>query len=196
MLQLLKKSSTNKAKKAAPAKKLAYDMTDEELDAEVDANVKRQLAPKRPEPVEKIDPATVKKCLENLRRPTAEEVLPDYDHSIMKSRESHVQRARASGKKVPHFGEHENQSCPPLNVFSDIPYDSDCTKLIREMAGELGLSMAEYLGSIQEYHPMSEFAYKYQYGKPLVRPEEVPKLPTKMRRLYQWYMAETKKGTN
>ena len=43
---------------------------------------------------------------------------------------------------------------------------------------------------------MSLFAYKYQYGKPLVRPEEVPKLPTKMRRLHQWYMEEAKKGTN
>ena len=43
---------------------------------------------------------------------------------------------------------------------------------------------------------MAELAYKYQYGNPLVRPEEVPKLSTKMRRLHQWYMEETKKGTN
>ena len=115
-------------------------MTDDELDREVDTDVKRQLAPKRPEPVEKIDPAKLKKCLENLRRPTAEEKLPDYDRSIMKSRESQVQRARASGRKVPQLGEQENQSCPPLNVFSDIPYDSEYTKLMREAADNLGVS--------------------------------------------------------
>ena len=103
--------------------------------------MKRQLALKWLDPVEKIDPAKVKKLLENLRRPTAEEKLPDYDRSIMKSRESQVQQARASGRKVPQLGEQENQSCPPLNVFSDIPaYDPDCTKIITEMAGELGLS--------------------------------------------------------
>ena len=83
-----RKSSTKKAKKATPAKKLAYEMTDEELAREVDADVKRQLAPKRPEPVEKIDPAKLKKYLENLRRPTAEETLPDYDRSIIKLRTS------------------------------------------------------------------------------------------------------------
>ena len=59
-----RKSSTKKAEKVAPAKKLAYDMTDEELNATVDMDVKRQLAPKWPEPVEKIDPSKVKKSLE------------------------------------------------------------------------------------------------------------------------------------
>ena len=85
---------------------------------------------------------------------------------------------------------------PAQRVFCNL-YHSDCTKLIRETAGELGLSLAEYLGSIQEY-PMPELAYKYQYGNPLVRPEEVPKLPKKMRRLHQWYIATNKntKGTN
>ena len=57
------KSSKKKAK-AAPAKKLAYNMTDEELRIQVDADVKRQLAPKRPKPKEEIDPVKVKKLLE------------------------------------------------------------------------------------------------------------------------------------
>ena len=103
-------------------------MIDEELHIEVDGEVKRQLAPKRPEPKEKIDPAKMKKLLENLKRPTPEKLLSDYGRSITKSHEEHVQRPHASEKKVPQLGEQENQSCPPLNVFSDIPYDPDCTK--------------------------------------------------------------------
>ena len=83
------KSSRKKAK-AAPAKKLAYEMTDEELHIEADGEVKRQLVPKRPEPKEKIDPAKVKKLLENLKRPTPEQLLSDYDRSITKSYEEHV----------------------------------------------------------------------------------------------------------
>ena len=64
------------------------------------------------------------------------------------------------------------------------------------VADNLGVSLVEYLGSMKEY-PMAEpFKYKYQHGKPLVRPEEVPNLPTKMRRLHQCYMEKAKKGTN
>ena len=94
-------------------------MTDEELRIEVDADVRRQLAPKRPEPVEKIDPAKLKKSLENLRRPTVEEKL---HRSIMKSRESQVQRACASGRKVPQ-GKKTSQdrpSCPQKVTYDDI----------------------------------------------------------------------------
>ena len=43
---------------------------------------------------------------------------------------------------------------------------------------------------------MGEVAYKYQYGKPLVKPEEVKNLPTKMRRLHNRYMHATKAGAN
>ena len=134
--------------------------------------------------------------MQNLRRPTAKETLPDYDRSIIKSRTSQKERPHASGRKVAQLGEQKNQSCPPLNVFSDIPVDSEYTKLMRAAADNLGVSLVEYLGSMKEY-PMAEpCKYKYKHGEPLVRPEEVRNLPTKMRRLHQWYMEEAKKGTN
>ena len=38
--------------------------------------------------------------------------------------------------------------------------------------------------------------YKYRHGHPLVKPELVKDLPTKMRRLHSWYMADSKKGGN
>ena len=75
--------------KAALAKKLAYEKTDEEIDIDVNADVKHKLAPKRLEPKEKIDPAKVKKLLENLKR-APEQLLSDYDRSITKSHEEHV----------------------------------------------------------------------------------------------------------
>jgi hypothetical protein len=44
---------------------------------------------------------------------------------------------------------------------------------------------------------MDDLAYRYEYGKPLVRPEEVPHLPTQMQRLHHWYVeACSKEGSN
>ena len=40
---------------------------------------------------------------------------------------------------------------------------------------------------------MVEEAYKYKYGKPLVKPDEVKNLPTKMRRLHTWYLEACKR---
>ena len=36
--------------------------------------------------------------------------------------------------------------------------------------------------------------WPFEIGKPLVRPELVKKLPTKMHRFHQWYMTMSKKG--
>ena len=60
-------------------------------------------------------------------------------------------------------------------------------------AHELGITLVQYLGMIDQL-PKADLAYKYQYGKPLVRPEEVPHLPTKMRRLHKWYLNFCKTG--
>ena len=66
-----KKSSAgtrNKAKEA-PAK-LPYDMTDAELKSHVDGDVKRQLAPVRPQPKEKIDLKIRQHFVDLLERPS------------------------------------------------------------------------------------------------------------------------------
>ena len=87
---------------------------------------------------------------------------------------------------------------PPLNVFSNtektIPQLQTDTE---ELARNLGLTLAEYLGQICDEPPTAPLlAYKYQYGKPLVRPEEVQHLPTKMRRLHEWYLQASQEGTS
>jgi hypothetical protein len=183
------RAGTRNNVKEAPAN-LPYELTDEELKKQVDADVKRQLAPKQPEPKEKIDPTKAKQFLKNLTRPPPS--LPsNYDRSIMKSHKEHVQRSGSSsarGKTIPQLGEQKNQSCPPLNVFSDIDYDPEVA------AHDLGFTLAQYLGQVE--FPTADLAYRYQHGKPLVRPEEVRLLPTQMRRLHEWYMEASKEGSN
>ena len=62
-----------------------------------------------------------------------------------------------------------------------------------EAASAQGMSIPEYLEQLQEFH---EVAYTYRHGHPLVKPELVNSLPTKMRRLHKWYMEASEKGEN
>ena len=88
-------------------------------------------------------------------------MLPDYDRGITKSHEEHLQWPRKSGKEIPQLGEQENQSCPPLNVFSpEADLEPEVARQIQEVAASLGVSMAEYLGSIVEY-PIAELSYTF-----------------------------------
>ena len=53
------------------------------------------------------------------------------------------------------------------------------------------------VGQLLEIEPMpllkeEEIKQKYVCGQPLVKPDEVKKLPTRMYELHQWYMDNTK----
>ena len=55
------------------------------------------------------------------------------------------------------------------------------------------------VGQLLNIEPMSptreeEIKRKYARGQPLVKPEEVKKLPTRMYELHQWYMDITKRS--
>jgi hypothetical protein len=39
-----------------------------------------------------------------------------------------------------------------------------------------------------------EFRWRFELGKPLVKPELVNKLPTKMRRFHDWYLKKSAEG--
>src|SRR3990170_3834939 len=69
------------------------------------------------------------------------------------------------------------------------------TNAHRQMAREAGVTVEQLLG-IEELPKIQEVevAWKYVPGQPLVRPEEVPLLSTKMRRLHDWYLREIKNG--
>ena len=92
---------------------------------------------------------------------------------------------RRSGKKIPHLGEHAKQSCSPLKVSSDI------------VANHLGMvpstNLVDYLSDDVEFETMEADELKYEYGKPLVKPDRPP-LTTMMRRLHEWYMDTCRKS--
>ena len=196
---------------AVPHKNLPkrpYDYTDEETDVIAKNQYKDWLAnqkkPKAPEfPATSEEKAAVFKMLKTLEQPPPI-LIPDYDRSIRKSAEANRQRSKsssASGKSVPQLGEQKNQSCPPLKVISNIEVGSsnavdappDFVAMYGEAAAAQGMSIAEYLDHLEEFQ---EVAYKYRHGYPLVKPELVNELPTKMRRLHKWYTRASKEGAN
>jgi len=177
-------------------------MTDEELHASVHEHNLHQLYPKRYLPAEeKIDPAKAKKLVKNLYQPEPK-LTGAYERSIKKSYRDPknclpgTSGAPRSGKKIPQLGEQKNQSCPPLKVTSDLAIDPDIAAIYEQDAIAHGMSISRYLSQLQQDHQFNEGdqAYKYKYGEPLVRPEEVNNLPTYMRRVHKWYMKAAQEG--
>jgi hypothetical protein len=174
--------------------KRAYDYTPEENAVIAKKQMEKHFAKKKPEPP--LDKEKVIKMLKTLHQPEPR-LSSNYDRSILKSNEAAKVRSRSSsesGKSVPQLGEQKN-SCPPLQMFPDIQcYDPQMVALYKEEADAHGMSIPEYLSRCG--FPTGEIAYTYRYGDPLVRSEEMPHLPTKMRRFHKWYMDAYKEGKN
>jgi hypothetical protein len=66
--------------------------------------------------------------------------------------------------------------------------DPEFIQLCGEKTKLYGLSIAEYMSRLDEFEGYQQIAYIYWHGAPLVKPEFVKDLPTKMRRLHKWYM--------
>jgi hypothetical protein len=80
------KAAKNPAKKKEkpPPPKLAYEMTDEELNEHVTKEVREQFMPRKHEPMQPVDPAGQKFFI-GIRQPREKERLLDYDRSMTKS---------------------------------------------------------------------------------------------------------------
>jgi hypothetical protein len=177
---------------------LPWNRSDEENKRISQAEVKQHFAPKRAEPREKLDPAVVSKFVDNLSNPESP-LRSDYDRQIIKAdARQQSGSSRAPQKTVPQLGEQKKQSCSPLQVFSDTqktnPPVLDYEQQLQRAADELGVTFIQYLSMVQNDLPTGDEIYQYQYGKSLVRAEEVPHLPTKMRRLHKWYLNFCKTG--
>jgi hypothetical protein len=71
------------------------------------------------------------------------------------------------------------------------------SKSVRERRYVLDVSsIAEYMSRLDEFERYQQIAYKYRYGNPLVKPELVKDLPTKMRRLHNGYIQACAESTN
>ena len=130
----------------------------------------------------------------------------DYDRSILKSHQETVRSKKsssASGKSVDQLGQQKEQSISPLKVYSNTEVgpstgageqiDTEFIALYGQVAIAAGMSIPQYLQTL-EHFSSSDLEYKYRHGHPVVRPGEENNLPTKMRRVHNWYMAASAKS--
>ena len=88
-------------------------------------------------------------------------------------------------RKNPHLCEQANQLCPPLKVSSNI---------VANHSGMVpGTNPADYLSDDIVFDTMEVEEFRYQYGKPLVKPDHPP-LTMMMRRFHEWYMKTCSKS--
>jgi hypothetical protein len=78
----------------------------------------------------------------------------------------------------------------------DLNIDLEFIQLYGEKAKLYGLSIAEYMSRLDEFEGYQKIAYIYRHGAPLVKPELVKDLPTKMQRLHKWYMQASAESKN
>jgi hypothetical protein len=78
------KKNPAKKKEKPPHPKLAYEMTQEELNKHVRKEVREQFTPRKTEPKQPLDLAG-QKFFVIICQPTEKERLSDYDRSITKS---------------------------------------------------------------------------------------------------------------
>nr|ABA98740.2 transposon protein, putative, CACTA, En/Spm sub-class [Oryza sativa Japonica Group] len=170
--------ATKKAKvDAAKNKDPGYDCTQEELDAYVASEVKRQFKPRSPEKKIPIDP-NVRNFFRGMSAPVKEAIkLSDYERTLKKA-------SSGKSKPVPQLGEQPNQEIEPLVIGEDMT--------IEEFIIDTGLTTDQLLGV--EPIEKAELKYMYELDKPLVKPELVQSLPTQMYKFHQLYMEMSATG--
>ncbi|RLN07527.1 hypothetical protein C2845_PM11G18360 [Panicum miliaceum] len=178
-----KRPPAKKKEKPQP-QKLAYDMSQEELDDHVGKEVREQLALRKPELKQPVDPKG-KKFFVQMCQPREKETLSDYDHSIIKPYEKNNNRQY---NQVPQFGEQPKQSIPPLKVLSK---EDEATA---EFVMETNIKKAQPRGEVEVPKHPGLGTKPFKLGEPLMWPELVDMLPTRIRELHQWYLKAATDG--
>ncbi|XP_066166274.1 uncharacterized protein [Oryza sativa Japonica Group] len=170
--------ATKKAKvDAAKNKDPGYDCTQEELDAYVASEVKKQFKPRSPEKKIPIDPS-VRNFFRGMSASVKEAIkLSDYERTLKKA-------SSGKSKPVPQLGEQPNQEIEPLVTGKEMT--------IEQFITDTGLTTDQLLGvaPIEK----AEVKYMYELGKPLVKPELLQSLPTQMYKFHQLYMEMSATG--
>ena len=205
----------------APLPQRPYDKSEEENVAISKAKVEAHFAPKPPPPQrEKVPEEKIDHFIRMARAPAPKPVDIDYERHLRKLNRACLQKEVSSsssksagkkcGKTIPQLGEQAVQSIPPLVVPTThesrrAQYYCGQTINVPGVGGvvitEEHIAQAESIGvtvgQLLDIEPMSptreeEIKRKYAWGKPLVQPDKVNKLPTRMYELHQWYMDITK----
>ena len=164
----------------------------------VAAEVKAHFAPRKPDEKQTFDPETIRWAKDFIEQPSQIQMnLPDdYSRTLRRSASSHTMGSScASGKRdVAQLREQAVQSIPPLIVQTPV---STADRLVitddlRRQAKEAGVTVEQLIG-LEGIPGITEEEVKWQYvrGKPLVKPDEVKLLPTRMYDLHTWYMQKT-----
>lgn len=112
----------------------------------------------------------------------------DYDRTIKKLYNQKQHQKKKSGKTIPQLGTQANQSTTPFKVLSDFE------KNLLQWSKETNLIPAQLRGEddIQKHKGIGK--WKFVFGKELVWPQLVDRLPTRMYKLHQWYMQASAEG--
>ena len=175
-----------------------------------EAIVKTHFGPKpAPPPREKVREEKIDHFIRMARPPAPKPVDSDYERQIRKAHQARLQKEasssssqQAAGKKcgktinvVPTTHERSTRAQYYCGQTVNVPQLGDV------VITEEHIMQAEMLkitvGQLLDIEPMpplreEEIKRKYVRGQPLVEPEEVKNLPTRMYELHQWYMNITK----
>ena len=196
-------------------------MTQEQNDAIVRAEVDAHFGPKQaPTLREKVPEETIDHFIRMAQPPAPKPVDTDYERHIRKLNRARLQKeasssssksaSQRSAKTIPQLGEQAAQSIPSLVVpttrdSTRAQYYCGQTVYVPEVgdvvitqehimqAEELKITVGQLL-EIEDM-PMireQEIKWKFVRGQPLVEPDKVKNLPTRMYELHQWYMNITK----
>ena len=178
-------SRPQKKKEKPPPPKLAYEKTPEETDEAVRKEVHDFFKRTPPPPKEPIDPK-VQEFFIKQARPAQKERESDYERSIRKSYQKPQNRVSAS-RGIPQLGQQPNQKVEPLKVISDKEV------MFAKMLAQTDLTKEQMTGKGPRV-PKRNGKKRFKLGEPLIWPELLPHLPTRMFELHQWYMEQSKDG--
>nr|TKW01054.1 hypothetical protein SEVIR_8G151800v2 [Setaria viridis] len=180
----LKKSrpSRKKTKKSEPIKKLAGDMTPEELG---DALQAYEMEPKP------VDLAKLKFFI-GMKKEVKKTLLSNYDRSLVKSYQKKKQGESLSRRTVFQLVQQDQQVDKDALAIAPLPLELQI-QIIKFME-DTCLSLPEVLGQAEPPPPEKTVPkWPFELGKPLARPELVRKLSTKMYEFHLWYMDQLAK---
>ena len=162
--------------------KRAYDMTPEENKEVVDKEVRefflRAKKKAAPEPKQIFTEKEKQWAKGFLEHPSQVEINKPNDYLRALSR---VKPSKKRG--VAQLGEQSKQSISPLKVYPSEMYMTAEERFARDA----GISLAQAIGDAPISAP-TKLAWTWKKGKSLVPEDEIPRLPTQMRRLHEWYM--------